>query len=658
MGYPLRDDSPLFFKEVKEIESQKKYPTIKIMTNNSRSRVQTIDRVGSSNSSFLSRQLVIIDPKVEDYQTLAAGIAPASEVHILDPDRDGIAQITEILSPGCSSLHIISHGTPGTLYLGNSILNRQTLGNYAPQLQQWDLDQLYIYGCEVAAGTEGQQFLQQLHEQLPIAIYANPHPTGNSALGGTWTLQQMFPQWEQEDGNWEWVLCDGTHHTGQKTKDKEQRTRNSSPFSLHTLATYAHTLGLGTYTNFPVGTWPEFVSIGDFNGDGHDDLAVANQNSNNVSILLGDGSGGFDTQTTFRVRSGPSGVNVGDFNGDGKSDLVVANTFDGNVSILLGDGSGSFGTQTSFPVGVAPISVNVADFNGDGNDDLVTTNRDSYSVSVLLGDGSGGFEPQTSFLVGSAPVSLTIGDFNGDGKSDLAVANRDSNTISVLPGDGNGSFGTETTFAVGSRPLGITGGDFNRDGKDDLVVANNFDNNVSVLLGDVSGGFTQTTFAVGTWPFDVKVGDFNGDGKDDLATTNELDETVSVLLGDGSGSFASPATFDVGSSPYLLNVGDFNEDGKDDLVTTNISSNNLSVLLNQTAKVTSVTATTPDGRYGVGQTIPIAVTFDQVVNVTGTPGPCNSKPAPRIAMRFTTVVAAVILSPLTMWCKRETVLLT
>ncbi len=275
------------------------------MTNNSRSFVQTLDRVGSSNFSFLSRQLVIIDPQVDDYQTLAAGIAPASEVHILDPDRDGIAQITEILSPGCSSLHIISHGTPGTLYLGNSILNRQTLGNYAPQLQQWALDQLYIYGCEVAAGIEGQQFLQQLHEQLPIAIYANPHPTGNSALGGTWTLQQMFPQWEQEDGNWEWVLCDGTHNKGQKTKDKKQSPSNSSPFSPHTLATYAHTLGLGTYTNFPVGTWPESVAIGDVNGDGHDDLAVANQNSNNVSILLGDGSGGFGTQTTFPAGNGP-----------------------------------------------------------------------------------------------------------------------------------------------------------------------------------------------------------------------------------------------------------------------------------------------------------------------------------------------------------------
>ncbi|MGL5195483.1 MAG: DUF4347 domain-containing protein, partial [Chroococcales cyanobacterium] len=80
------------------------------MTHNSLSPVQTIDPIGSSNSSFLSRQLVIIDPQVDDYQTLAAGIAPASEVHILDPHRDGIAQITEILSPGSSSLHIISHG--------------------------------------------------------------------------------------------------------------------------------------------------------------------------------------------------------------------------------------------------------------------------------------------------------------------------------------------------------------------------------------------------------------------------------------------------------------------------------------------------------------------------------------------------------------------
>jgi hypothetical protein len=367
-------------------------------------------------------------------------------------------------------------------------------------------------------------------------------------------------------------------------------------------------------TNFTVGTSPISVTVGDFNGDGKSDLAVANYNSNNVSVLLGTGTGSFGAATNFTVGTGPISVTVGDFNGDGKSDLAVANRYSNNVSVLLGTGTGSFGTATNFSVGINPRSVTVGDFNGDGKSDLAVANRNSNNVSVLLGTGTGSFGPATNFTVGSYPWSVTVGDFNGDGKSDLAVANVNSSTVSVLLGTGTGSFGAATNFTVGSSPYSVAVGDFNGDGKSDLATAN-FNSNVSVLLGTGTGSFgAATNFTVGTAPRSVTVGDFNGDGKSDLAVANANSSNVSVLLGTGTGSFGAATNFTVGNGPISVRVGDFNGDGKSDLATTNGSTNNVSVLLNTTPKITIAPGTNPVEGGTIGTFI---ITLDTPAPVGG-----------------------------------------
>ncbi|MCZ8024957.1 MAG: FG-GAP-like repeat-containing protein, partial [Microcystis sp. LE19-10.1B] len=290
-------------------------------------------------------------------------------------------------------------------------------------------------------------------------------------------------------------------------------------------------MAFGTPTNFTVGSSPISVTVGDFNGDGKSDLATANVGSNNVSVLLGTGTGSFGPATNFSVGGGPFSVTVGDFNGDGKSDLAVANFSSQKVSVLLGTGTGSFGLATNFTVGSSPYSVTVGDFNGDGKSDLAVANFNSGNVSVLLGTGTGSFGPATNFSVGLKPFSVTVGDFNGDGKSDLATANLYSNNVSVLLGTGTGSFGPATNFSVGSLPTSVTVGDFNGDGKSDLATANLYSNNVSVLLGTGTGSFgTATNFSVGSRPTSVTVGNFNGDGKSDLAVANRFTNNVSVLL--------------------------------------------------------------------------------------------------------------------------------
>jgi hypothetical protein len=129
-------------------------------------------------------------------------------------------------------------------------------------------------------------------------------------------------------------------------------------------------------------------------------------------------------------------VAVGDFNGDGKQDLATANFFSADtVSVLLGDGSGGFGTKTDITTGDGPFGVAVGDFNGDGKTDLATANFFADTASVLLGDGSGGFAVKTDFVTDHGPYSVASGDVNGDGQADLAVANYSESTTSVLLND-------------------------------------------------------------------------------------------------------------------------------------------------------------------------------------------------------------------------------
>src|SRR5918993_4058699 len=112
-------------------------------------------------------------------------------------------------------------------------------------------------------------------------------------------------------------------------------------------------------------------------------------------------------------------------------DLAVANSFSNNVSILLGTGTGSFGPATNFGVGNGPLSVAVGDFNGDTFLDLAVANFNSNNVSILLGTGTGSFGPATNFGVGTNPISVAVGLFNGDTFLDLAVANTGSDNVSI-----------------------------------------------------------------------------------------------------------------------------------------------------------------------------------------------------------------------------------
>ena len=379
-------------------------------------------------------------------------------------------------------------------------------------------------------------------------------------------------------------------------------------------------------TNFPVGTLPNSVVVGDFNKDGKPDIATSNGASSNISILLGTGTGSFGTAANFSAGTYPASLALGDFNSDGNLDIASPWSIGGEfpsyrVAILLGNGTGSFGTATSFDTGAyRPSSVAVGDFNSDSKPDLATANT-AGNVSIMLGTGTGSFGVATNFNVGTNPLSVVAGDFNADGKLDLATANNDSNNVSILLGTGTGSFGIPINIDVGTKPQSVVAGDFNADGKLDLATANNESNNVSILLGTGTGSFgAATNFNAGTSPYSVTVGDFNSDNKSDLAVANSgtNSNNVSILLGDGTGSFGAIANFGAGTNPYSVAVGDFNADSKTDLATANNDSNNISVLLNNTPVVNFGAAaySATEGNADIAVNIPVTVSSSPVKDLT------------------------------------------
>jgi subtilase family serine protease len=346
-----------------------------------------------------------------------------------------------------------------------------------------------------------------------------------------------------------------------------------------------------------IGTSPSSIAVGDFNGDGIPDLAVANSYNNTLTILLGNGDGTF-TASASQPQTGnyPLAIAVGDFNGDGKADLAVTNDNSSSVTILLGNGDGTFTAASLSPsTGNGPDSIAVGDFNGDGIQDLAVANGSSGTITVLLGNGDGSFSaaalsPQT----GQEPKSIVTADFNGDGKLDLAVEIAGSNaSVTVLLGNGDGTFASGVNLTTNDTATALAVGDFNGDGKPDLAVTNYYANSLTIFTGNGDGTFTanSTTPKTGGSPTSMAVGDFNGDGKLDVAVSSYYTNTANILLGNGDGTFAAGGNLASGSNSEQIVTGDFNGDGLTDLAVLNYYAATATILTSQLTQTATATAT-------------------------------------------------------------------
>jgi 6-phosphogluconolactonase (cycloisomerase 2 family) len=410
--------------------------------------------------------------------------------------------------------------------------------------------------------------------------------------------------------------------------------------SSNTVSVFRNTSSSGSISSssfaakvdFTAGSNPQSVAIGDLDGDGKPDLVTANRNSTTVSVFRNTSSSGsissssFATKVDFTTGSNPRSVAIGDMDGDGKPDLALANAGLNTVSVFRNTSSSgsisssSFAAKVDFTTGSQPISVAIGDLDGDGKPDLAVANYTSNTVSLYRNTSSSGsissgsFATKVDFPTGSFPQSVAIGDLDGDGKPDLALANEFSSTVSVYRNTSSSgsisssSFATKVDFPTGTDPISVAIGDLDGDGKSDLALANQGSNTVSIFRNmDLPPTITSFT------PLTAKPGDavtITGTGFNTTAANNlvflgatratvtaasAISLTVTVPTGatyapitvlNTSASLAayslanftptySPAKtsitstdflakqdFTTGSEPYSVAIGDLDGDGK------------------------------------------------------------------------------------------------
>ncbi len=235
-----------------------------------------------------------------------------------------------------------------------------------------------------------------------------------------------------------------------------------------------------------VGSGSITLSIGDINADNKPDLVVVNDNTPNgsIAILTGNGDGTFNPKVEYTTNIFPYSVAIGDVDGDGFADLAVANPFTNSVSIFINDAFGGFPIETPYLAGNFCDNVKLFDFNSDGHLDIAVTNDTDNTIGLFTNNGLGVFSAMTAFPSGSATgtSSLRIFDMNSDGITDIISSYVNSGLVGVILGDGLGGFGPAQTFATGNVDYDVNIGDFDEDGNPDIASANYSDNTVSVLL--------------------------------------------------------------------------------------------------------------------------------------------------------------------------------
>ncbi|MEW6212235.1 MAG: VCBS repeat-containing protein, partial [Acidobacteriota bacterium] len=293
-------------------------------------------------------------------------------------------------------------------------------------------------------------------------------------------------------------------------------------------------------------------------------------------------------RSPFAVGSRPTSIAVEDINRDGKLDIITANRDSNNATVLLGDGQGDFlaAPQSPFAAGTAPEFVAIGDLNGDKNPDLVfAQHAGGYNLTILSGDGKGKFLPARKSL--PAPLKstdphnhgLVLIDVNRDGNLDILTANagsnagRADNSMSVLLGNGRGGFrhAAGSPLSIGRLPASIVISDVNRDSKMDIVTANEGAKDISMFLGDGIGRFKSAAsfpFSLPTYANDIAIGDVNRDSNPDFVITHDDSSLVTLLLADGAGGFkAAPGSpFDLGHHAWNIIVCDVDGDSSIDIV--------------------------------------------------------------------------------------------
>jgi hypothetical protein len=326
--------------------------------------------------------------------------------------------------------------------------------------------------------------------------------------------------------------------------------------------------------------------VGDFSGQGRNDLAVVNQATHRVVILAADGHGSFaDPQLglTFSTSDGsntnarPGAIAAGDFNRDGTTDLAVLMEDTGQVWIYAGQGDGTFRHTFSIPVGDAATGLAVVPGNGPGLLNLLVGNGFG-DVLTLEGRGDGTFQIQ------GTRVSLSVvPNLLGPGQAGVLVGNQQSNRVTVQAPSASGhGYAPVGTLGSAASPEQLAPGFvewafLDRDATlpDAIVVSTGSNAVVVYRTTAVRNGAPvfapdPRTYFVGTAPASLTVADVNGDGIPDMVIANQGSNDVSLVFGsyDTDGAWLGtpgPRLKAGGDGPLAVVVRDLSGDNVPDL---------------------------------------------------------------------------------------------
>ncbi len=312
----------------------------------------------------------------------------------------------------------------------------------------------------------------------------------------------------------------------------------------------------GSQITIPVGKNPQGIISGKFNADNAVDLAVCNFSDGTVKVLTNANLGNAvlaETQTVA-VGTGPISIASGDIRLLGKDDLAVANQSSNTVSVLSNNGSGSFSVTGTLTTDAAPTDICIANFDAGGAPDIGTANRDAGTLTLYYQQPGGTYQPHPTrrLFAGSEPGSIEPGQIdNGKDHSptspqDVCVANRGSGTVGIFLNDGSGGFTAQNDFPAGTNPDSLTLGDFDNDGDPDLAVVTTDANSqrvVRVFRNDLTNG--NVVFALradqyaGSLPRLARAGDVDNNGRADVVAVTDLATTELAASGDPFGGIAS-----------------------------------------------------------------------------------------------------------------------
>jgi hypothetical protein len=341
----------------------------------------------------------------------------------------------------------------------------------------------------------------------------------------------------------------------------------------------------GSAVDYEVGNFPHSVFCADLDGDGDLDLAVANHESQNVSILKNYGNGTFTDAVNYTVATQPLCVFCGELDGDGDLDLAVSCVPSG-VFILKNNGDGTFVDAGNYP-GSGLRFLFCADLDEDDDLDIVVTTVSTDEVFVLMNNGDGTFVNAGSYAVGSEPVYPFCADLDADGDLDLAVSNAYGEDISILKNNGDGTFQPKVNYPVEDGPHSVFAIDLDGDSDLDLAVANGYEesgDSVSVLMNNGDGTFGNAiNYKVGPRALFLFSSDIDGDADFDLTVANSWSDNISILKNNEDGTFAEAVNSETPSGPMYPFCADLDGDGDFDLaVTIGYSGQVVSILENLT----------------------------------------------------------------------------